>query len=371
MCAVKYSVQLTEAETAQLELMLRKGKSAAREQTRARILLKAAIGCKDADIMKALSVSAALVRKTRTRCAEEGMEAALHDRPHPGAAPKLSEKQYAQIIATACTTAPVGHDHWTLRLLADKVVQLGFAESFSHEAIRQLLKKNTIKPWQQQEWCLAEVGADFVAPMEDVLDLYEAPYDAKHPLVCFDESPYQLIADVREPLLVEPSKPARHDTEYQRMGVRDLMMICEPKRGWRKVLITERRTKIDFAHVMKEIVDCFPQAETIRVVMDNLNTHKYASLYEAFAPEEARAIARKLEFHFTPKHGSWLNIAEIELAVLSNMCLSQRIPDEDTLRNHVEANVRERNTKATPVNWRFTTQQARRTLARLYPVISG
>lgn len=203
--------------------------------------------------------------------------------------------------------------------------------------------------------------------MEDVLDLYEAPYDPAYPVVCFDESPKQLVGEVRTPLPVEPGAPARYDTEYERKGVRDVMMICEPKRGWREVLITERRTKIDFAYTMKHVVECFPEATTIRLVIDNLNTHKPASLYEAFPPEEARAIAKKLEFHYTPKHGSWLNIAEIELAVLSHMCLSQRIPDEVTLRRHVDANIRERNAKAIPVKWQFTTQDARRKLARLYP----
>lgn len=207
--------------------------------------------------------------------------------------------------------------------------------------------------------------------MEDVLDLYAEPYDPTRPVLCFDESPKQLIAEVRRPIPAQPDHPAREDTEYRRNGVRDLMMICEPKQGWREVLVMARRTKIEFAHCMRHIVQAYPDAELIRVVLDNLNTHKLASLYEAFLPEEARAIARKLEFHYTPKHGSWLNIAEIELAVLSNMCLSQRIPDEETLRQQVEANVRERNAKAAPVKWRFSTQDARRKLARLYPRLSS
>ena len=221
-----------------------------------------------------------------------------------------------------------------------------------------------------QEWCIPEVGAEFVAPMEDLLDLYAEPYDPARPVICFDESPKQLIGEVREPIPPQPSAPARQDTEYKRNGVRNLMMICEPKRGWRDVLIMQRRTRIDFAHAMRHIVECYPDAEVIRVVLDNLNTHKTASLYEAFQPEEARAISRKLEFHYTPKHGSWLNIAELELAVLSNMCLSQRIADEETLRREVEANVRERNANAIPVKWKFSTQDARRKLARLYPRVS-
>ena len=208
-----------------------------------------------------------------------------------------------------------------------------------------------------------------MAAMEDVLDVYAEPYDPKRPVVCFDESPLQLIAEVRESTPAKPGKPAREDTEYQRKGVRDLMRIGEPKRGFREVLITERRTKLDFAQSMKHIVELYPQADKIRVVQDNLNTPKMGSLYDAFPPQEARAIASKLEFHFTPKHGSWLNIAEIEWAVLSNMC-PDRIPDEETLRKHVEANVKERNAKAEPVKWRFNTQDARRKLARLYPSVS-
>jgi hypothetical protein len=207
--------------------------------------------------------------------------------------------------------------------------------------------------------------------MEDVLDPYEAPYDPARPVVCFDESPKQLIVEVRQPIPVEPGAPARYDTGYERKGVCDLMMICEPKQGFRHVDVTDRRTKIDFAHSMKHVAERYPEASVIRVVLDNLNTHKVASLVEAFPAEQARTLVRKLEFHYTPKHGSWLNIAEIELAVLSNSCLSQRIPDKARLRREVEANVRERNVKATPVNWRFTTQEARRKLARLYPCTSS
>ena len=206
--------------------------------------------------------------------------------------------------------------------------------------------------------------------MEDVLDLYAAPANPARPVVCFDESPQQLIGEVRAPLPPEPGAPPRQDTEYERKGVRNLMMICEPKRGQREVLITERRTKIEFAHCMRHIVQSYPDAEVICVVLDNLNTHTPASLYEAFPPAEARAIARKLEFHYTPKHGSWLNIAEIELAVLANMCLSPRIADEETLRREITANVSERNAKAIPVKWQFTAQDARRKLARLYPRLS-
>jgi hypothetical protein len=215
------------------------------------------------------------------------------------------------------------------------------------------------------------VSADFVAAMEDVLDLYEAPYDEKRPVVCFDESPEQLIAEVRLPLPAEPGQPARYDVEYKRNGVRNLLMMGEPKRGVREVLVTKTRNKIDFAQAMKHVAATYASAEVIRVVLDNLNTHKIASLYEAFPPDEARALAKKLEFHYTPKHGSWLNIAEIEFAVLSNMCLKQRIGNEGALKRTIAANVAERNHLAQPVKWRFTTADARHKLRRLYPAIQS
>ena len=168
--------------------------------------------------------------------------------------------------------------------------------------------------------------------MEDVLDLYAEPYDPARPVVCFDETSTQLLADARPPIPAKPGRPRREDYEYVRGGTRNLFLTCEPLAGWRHVEITERRTKLDFAHQMRWlVVETYPEAEVIRVVLDNLNTHRKASLYEAFPAAEARRIARKLEFHYTPKHGSWLNMAEIEFSVISRRCLGQRHPDEDSL----------------------------------------
>lgn len=220
-------------------------------------------------------------------------------------------------------------------------------------------------------WCIPEVSAEYVAAMEDVLDLYEEPYDERRPMVCFDESPRQLIAEVRERIPAAPGRTECFDVEYKRNGVRDLMMISEPKLGLRKVLVTERRTKIEFAQAMKHIAELYPDAEVVRVVLDNLNTHKAAPLYEAFPPEEARTIARKLEFHYTPKHGSWLNMAEMEFSVLSRTCLAGRVPDEATLQRCINANVAERNAKHQPINWRFTIRDARNKLHRLYPSMAA
>ncbi len=207
--------------------------------------------------------------------------------------------------------------------------------------------------------------------MEDVLDLYAEEDDEKRPVVCFDETSKQLIAETRQPLPMSAGAIERFDYEYARKGVRNLFMFCEPQRGWRHVEVTQQRTMLDFAQQMKWLVEVgFPEAERVRVVMDNLNTHKAASLYERFAPEEARRLLRKLEFHYTPKHGSWLNMAEIELSVLSRQCLDRRIGDEETLKRETRKLEEERNAACAKIEWRFTTEDARRKLQCLYPSTS-
>jgi len=207
--------------------------------------------------------------------------------------------------------------------------------------------------------------------MEDVLDLYAEDYDEKRPTVGFDETSKQLIAETRRQLAARAGKVTRFDYEYERRGVRNLFMVCEPKRGWRHVAVTEQRMMQDFARQMRWLVDeAFPEAERVRVVLDNLNTHRAASLYEAFAPDEARRILRKLEFHYTPKHGSWLNIAEIELSVFSRQCLDRRIGYEETLKSEIKKLEEERNAAYAKIEWRFTSEDARRKLHRLYPSTS-
>lgn len=207
--------------------------------------------------------------------------------------------------------------------------------------------------------------------MEDVLELYAEDDQEKLPVVGFDETSKQLIKETRIALPARAGAVERFDYEYERGGVRNLFMFCCPKRGWRDVAVTEHRTMEDFAHQMKWLVDeGFPTAERVRVVMDNLNTHKAASLYETFAPEEARRILRKLEFHYTPRHGSWLNIAEIELSVFSRQCLDRRIGDEETLKREIKQLEEGRNAACAKIEWRFTTEDARRKLQRLYPSTS-
>jgi hypothetical protein len=206
--------------------------------------------------------------------------------------------------------------------------------------------------------------------MEDVLDLYTLPFDERYPLVCFDETSKQLIGETRTPLPAQPGQPARYDYEYVRNGVANLFMFFAPLHNWRHVKVTEHRTKQDWAYCMRDLVDVhFPAALRIRLVEDNLNTHDPAALYEIFEPAEAKRILDRLEFHYTPKHGSWLNMAEIELSVLSGQCLDRRIPDLLGLQHEVTAWEADRNVAAATVNWRFTTADARIKLKRLYPSI--
>ena len=204
--------------------------------------------------------------------------------------------------------------------------------------------------------------------MEDVLDLYAEPEDPLRPRVCFDECPYQLLSETRRPVPVKPGRAARYDYEYRREGTCNLFVFVQPHTGWRHVKVTDRRTKQDFAQCMKDLVDVhFPEAKVVRVVLDQLNTHTPAALYAAFEPDEARRIIRKLEFHHTPKHGSWLNMAEIELSVLANQCLDRRLPDIETVRCEVKAWQAWRNTAHAQIHWRFTAEDARVKLKRLYP----
>ena len=213
-------------------------------------------------------------------------------------------------------------------------------------------------------------NADFVAKMEDVLEVYRRPYDPKRPVICMDEQPTQLLKETREVIPVSPGKPAREDYVYERNGVAVNFMFTEPLGTWRKVTVRERKTAVDWAHEMKTLLDeDYPDADKVVLVCDNLNTHKSASFYEAFKPAEARRLIERLEIHYTPKHGSWLDVAEIELSVFTKQCLDRRIPDIETLREEATAWYRQRNAGQKSVDWQFTTEKARVKLTRLYPQV--
>ena len=365
---IRYHVQLTEAERAELTSFVSGGKHSARKLKRAQILLAADGGLSNDDIAAAVAVGGSTVYRTKRRFVEGNLEAALSEQPRAGADRKLTANQEALLIATACSSPPTGRARWTLELLAGAMIKLTDHDSLSRETVRRRLAENHLKPWQKDMWCIPKVDAEYVARMEDVLDLYAEEPDPKRPVVCFDESPTQLIGETRQPIPAAPGRPQRFDYEYRRNGTVNLFVFIDAHRPWRKVKVTEHRAAADFALCMRELVDVdFPQAERIRLVVDNLSTHTPAALYATFPPGEARRILRRLEFHYTPKHASWLNMAEIEIGVLKGQCLDRRIDSYDCLVTEIDAWQRQRNHTGARINWMFSTDKARSKMARAYP----
>jgi transposase len=365
---IRYRVELNEGERTQLTAMLGGGKHAVRKLKRAQILLAADAGISDEAIAGSVSVGGSTVYRTKRRFVEGSLDLALSEEARPGAARKLSGKETALLVATACSSPPQGRKRWTLELLAGAMVGLTEHEELSRETVRRRLAEDDLKPWLRKMWCIAQVDGAYVARMEDVLDLYAEAGDPRRPVVCFDESPTQLIGEVREPIPAAPGQPERYDCEYRRNGVANLFVFLDAHKSWRHVKVTDRRTARDFADCMRDLADIhYPDAERIRVVMDNLSTHAAGALYEAFPAPEAHRILQRLEFHYTPKHASWLNMVEIEIGVLRGQCLDRRIGERDVLVSEVDAWQRQRNASGALVKWKFTTQKARHKLARAYP----
>jgi len=365
---VRYRVELNQAERGELTALLSGGKHCARKLKRAQILLAADAGGSEEEIARNVGVGGSTVYRTKRRFVLGNLEAALREEPRPGASRKLSGKEEALLVATACSSPPAGRARWTLELLAGELVRLTEHDSLSRETVRRRLADNDLKPWRKDMWCIPQVDGEYVARMEDVLDLYAEAPDPKRPVVCFDESPVQLIGEVRQPIPAAPGQLERYDYEYRRNGTVNLFVVLDVHRPWRKVKVTERRAAEDYAQCMRELVDVhYPNAEYIRVVQDNLSTHSAGALYEAFPPAEARRILRRLEFHYTPKHASWLNMVEIEIGVLRGQCLDRRIDDPKRLRREVAAWERARNAARARIKWMFTTDKARAKMGRAYP----
>jgi transposase len=365
---VRYRVELSQTERGELTAILSGGKHAARKLKRAQILLAADAGISDEDIASNVGVGGSTVYRTKRRFVLGNLEAALKEEPRPGAQRKLSGKEEALLVATACSKPPQGRARWTLELLAGELVALTEHATISRETVRRRLAENDLKPWRKDMWCIPKVDAEYVARMEDVLDLYAEKPDPKHPVVCFDESPTQLIGEVRQPIPPAPGQLERYDCEYKRNGTANLFVFLDAHRPWRKVKITDRRAAEDYAQCMRDLVDVdYPHAEYIRVVQDNLSTHSAGALYQAFPPSEARRILRRLEFHYTPKHASWLNMVEIEIGVLRSQCLDRRIDNREQLQSEIEAWEHQRNASATRIKWMFTTEKARAKMGRAYP----
>jgi transposase len=365
---VRYRVELSQTERAELMALLSGGKHAARKLKRAQILLAADAGASDDDIARSIGVGGSTVYRIKRRFVLGNLEAALSEEPRPGAGRKLSGKEEALLVATACSSPPAGRARWTLELLAGELVRLTEHASVSRETVRRRLAENDLKPWRKDMWCIPRVDGEYVARMEDVLDLYAEAPDSKRPVVCFDESPIQLIGEVRQPIPAKPGQIERYDCEYRRNGTANLFVFLDVNRPWRKVKVTERRAAEDFAACMRELTDVhYPGAECIRVVLDNLSTHSAGALYQTFPADEARRVLRRLEFHYVPKHASRLNMVEIEIGVLASQCLDRRIESHTRLVAEIAAWEKRRNRDRARINWMFTTEKARAKMGRAYP----
>jgi len=365
---VRYRVTLDTSERVQLVSMVLGGKAAVRKLKRAQILLAADAGSTDEEIARNVSAGTSTVYRVKQRFVEDGLERALNEAPRPGAERKFDATDESLLIAVTCSKPPGGRARWTLQLLADEMVRLTAHESVSIETIRRRLGEIDLKPWREKMWCIPKVDGEFVARMEDVLALYAEPPDDLRPVVCFDETPRQLIGEERVPIPAEPGKLGRYDYEYVRNGTANVFMFVDVNRPWRHAKVTDQRTGADFADCMRDLVDeHYPDAERIRVVLDNLSTHTPAALYGRFPPAEARRILSRLEFHFTPKHASWLNMVEIEIGVMVSQCLDRRIPDKATLVDEVAKWERRRNRERAQIDWLFTVDRARDKLGRAYP----
>jgi transposase len=365
---IRYRVDLSEAEHGQLAALLNGGKHPARKIKRAQILLAADAGVSDEVIAQTTAVGESTVYRTKRRFVEGDLDLALSEEARPGASRKLSGKETALLMATACSNPPAGRKRWTLELLAGEMVRLTEHSEISRETVRRRLVEDDLKPWRRDMWCIPRVDGNYVARMEDVLDLYAEEADPKRPVVCFDETPTQLIGEVREPIPAEPGQPERYDYEYRRNGTANLFVFLDAHAPWRHVKVTDHRTAQDFAACMRDLTDIHsPDADLIRVVQDNLSTHTAAALYETFPAPEAHRILQRLEFLYTPKHASWLNMVEIEIGVLRAQCLDRRIGEREVLDAEIEAWQRQRNASGARIHWKFTTEKARGKLARAYP----
>lgn len=374
----KYIVRLTAEEREHLNEVIKKLKGSGQKVRRAQVLLKA-----DADgpnwtdkrIAEAYSCRTKTVEDIRQRLVERGFQAALDGKKRETSpTPKrFNGEQEALVIATRLGSPPPGYANWSLRLLARRVVELEIVESVSYETIRRTLKKNGMTQRKIAYWVIPpENDAEFVAHMEEILDVYERPYDAEHPVICMDEQPVQLIKETRPPMEATKKNPRRVDYEYERAGTASIFLFAEALSGWRQATARPQRTKSDWAVEVAHLLEGrYADKEKVTLVCDNLNTHTKGAFYEVFDPDRARRLVRRIEFRYTPKHGSWLNIAENELSAMTRQCLSgRRLGDIETLKAEIAAWSSDVNQKQRGVDWQMKISDARMKLKSVYPKIN-
>lgn len=369
----RYKVVLDISERYELEQIISQGKHPSRKIKRAKILLMSNGGAyTDEELVELVPASQSTIYRTKRNFVEYGLEQALNEDARSGQPRKLDANQDALLVAIACTKPPKGRCRWTLTLLGNQLITLTELESISPETIRQRLKENDLKPWQKKMWCIGKLDAAYIARMEHILDLYAEPHDPKRPIINFDEAGKQLVESVNESKPMKPGQVAKEDYEYQRAGMANIFMHFDRHRGWRKAKVTQRKTAVDFAECMRELVDHdYPHADVVRVVLDNFGTHHEASLYKAFPADEARRILRRLEFHYTPKHASWLNMAEIEIGNMNQQCLDRRIANKELLMEELAHWEELRNEEKASINWMFNVDTARQKLDKAYAKLIG
>lgn len=373
-----YLVRLSDEQRKELEAITKNSDSSPREVNRAKVLLMSDHNQRGGRMTRTqisgkLGIHENTVDRIRKDFHKIGIDRVHHQTPaDPPNKPVFDGETEARVIAVACSEPPDGRSRWTIQLLTEKIISLQIVPSSSKETVRKVLHQNELKPWLTRSWCFPEHdNARFVADMEDVLDIYQKTYTDKHVLVCMDEASKQLLDDVVDSVEASPGHDRKVDYHYIRGGVRPYFMFFNPIQGWRRVSIRKRRTAVDWAeeiHVL--LYEDYPEAEKITLVCDHLNTHVIASLYKRYPAQKAREMAKRLDIHYTPRKGSWLNIAEIELSVAARQCLNRRISSEDDLANELTKWAEDRNQAHRVVNWQFTTEDARVKLRHFYPRIN-
>jgi transposase len=317
-------------------------------------------GLSAAEVADFLEITARTVFNIERNYSTGGLAHALIDDPRPGAPKKFDSRIEAHVVATVCSDPPEGFDRWTLELLREKIIKKGIVSTISKEALRLILKEHDLKPWQQKSWCVAELDDEYIAKMEDVLEVYERPFDPSRPLVCLDEKPIQLLEDKRPPSGLKPGKIKQQDFEYKRNGTANVFCAIAPLEGTYINLVTENRKGKEFAKFVASLARRYVNAEKIVLVMDNLNIHSKKSLTDFYGEDEGTELWNRFEVHYTPKHGSWLNQAEIAINIYARQSLGNtRIPDLDSLRKRTTAWNKIANQKKVKINWTFNREKAR------------
>ena len=317
-------------------------------------------GLSSAEVAHFLEITPRTVFNIQRNYEEGGLAKALYDDPRPGTPSRIDDRIKSQIVAIVCSEPPEGFDRWTLELIRETSIKNKVIDTISTEKIRVILQEHDLKPWQQKSWCVPELDQEFIERMEDVLSLYEQDYCASRPLLCIDEKPIQLLSDTRPSSGIYPGEIKKVDYEYKRMGTANVFCAVEPKAGIYINKVTQNRTGREFGKFLSSLARKYDKAEKIILVMDNLNIHKCSSLEKMYGKEKAKEIWERFEVHYTPKHGSWLNQAEIAINMYSRQSLGKtRIPDIDSLKKRTKAWVNYINQANVIINWKFTKNKAR------------